>query len=91
MDTISALGAKYATLVAKHNCGFTLWPSVVEFPTRSGQEIYYNYTVAYSPVRGENVVQKFVSSAEKYGVGHGFYYCVSLASKLSLNVHLHDS
>jgi alpha-L-fucosidase len=23
MDTITSLGAKYATLVAKHNCGFT--------------------------------------------------------------------
>jgi alpha-L-fucosidase len=25
MDTIADLGAKYATLVAKHNCGFTTW------------------------------------------------------------------
>ena len=31
MDTITDLGAKYATLVAKHNCGFTTWPSDVTF------------------------------------------------------------
>jgi alpha-L-fucosidase len=31
MDSITALGAKYATLIAKHNCGFTTWPSQVKF------------------------------------------------------------
>jgi alpha-L-fucosidase len=71
MDTITALGAKYATLVAKHNCGFTLWPSKVSFEARAGQDVRYNYTIAQSPVSGENVVEKFVRSAEKYGVGHG--------------------
>lgn len=71
MDTVTALGAKYATLVAKHNCGFALWPSRARFETRSGQDIEYNYTIAQSSVAGENVVEMFVRSAERYGVGHG--------------------
>lgn len=74
MDSIVALGAKYATLVAKHNCGFPTWPSNVTFPTRDGDTIAYNYTIAQSPVKGEDVVEMFTRSAEKYGVGHGLYY-----------------
>jgi alpha-L-fucosidase len=74
MDTITALGAKYATLVAKHNCGFTTWPSKVTFQTRDNTTIAYNYTIAQSPVSGDDVVGSFVASAEKYGIGHGFYY-----------------
>lgn len=74
MDTITALGAQYATLVAKHNCGFTTWPSQVQFPTRDNTTIKYNYTVAQSPVAGTDVVKSFTDSAEKYNIGHGFYY-----------------
>lgn len=74
MDSITASGAKYATLVAKHNCGFTTWPSAVVFETRDNTTSPYNYSVAYSPVNGTDVVQLFSDSAEKYGVGHGFYY-----------------
>lgn len=74
MDSIAATGAKYATLVAKHNCGFTTWPSAVSFETRDNTTSRYNYTVADSPVNGTDVVQHFSESAEKYGLGHGFYY-----------------
>lgn len=84
MDTIAALGAKYATLVAKHNCGFTIWPSQVTFPTRENQTIEYNYTIAQSPVRGEDVVKNFVASAQKYQVGHGFYYSVVVNNFLNV-------
>ena len=84
MDTISALGAKYATLVAKHNCGFTLWPSEVTFPTRENETIHYNYTIAQSPVRGQNIVREFVDSAEQYGIGHGFYYSVVVNNFLNV-------
>jgi alpha-L-fucosidase len=73
MDTAASLGAKYATLVAKHNCGFTTWPSDVTFQTADNETIHYNYTIAQSPVRGENVVKSFVDSALQYGIGHGFY------------------
>ncbi|ROV97404.1 hypothetical protein VMCG_06945 [Cytospora schulzeri] len=74
MDSITASGAKYATLVAKHNCGFTTWPSTIDFETRDNTTSPYNYTVAYSPVNGTDVVNLFSNSAEKYGIGHGFYY-----------------
>lgn len=74
MDTITAVGAKYATLVAKHNCGFTTWPSAVPFETRDNITSRYNYTIADSPVSGTDVVKQFSDSAEKYGLGHGFYY-----------------
>jgi alpha-L-fucosidase len=74
MDSITALGAKYATLVAKHNCGFTTWPSNVTFQTADNTTIAYNYTIAGTPVAGEDVVKMFTESAEKYGVGHGLYY-----------------
>ncbi|KAF3766425.1 family 29 glycoside hydrolase [Cryphonectria parasitica EP155] len=74
LDSITAFGAKYATLVAKHNCGWANWPSAVTFETRENTTSPYNYSVAYSPVNGTDVVQLFTQSAEKYGVGHGFYY-----------------
>ena len=84
MDTIVALGAKYGTLVAKHNCGFTLWPSKVKFPTRDHTTIRYNYTVAQSPVHGIDIVKKFSDSADRYHVGHGFYYSVVVNNFLNV-------
>lgn len=74
LESIVAVGASYATLVAKHNCGFTTWPSAVTFETRDNATSAYNYSVAYSPVKGTDVVQLFADSADKYGIGHGFYY-----------------
>lgn len=74
MDSIMASGAKYATLVAKHNCGFTTWPSAINFETRDNTTSPYNYTVAYTPANGTDIVKMFSESAGKYGVGHGFYY-----------------
>ncbi|KAJ6023727.1 Glycoside hydrolase family 29 [Penicillium herquei] len=84
MDSITAVGAKYATLVAKHNCGFTSWPSKVVFQDLNNQTVPYNYTIAQSPVRGENVVESFVNSAEKYGIGHGFYYSLTVNNYLNV-------
>lgn len=74
VDTINSLGAKYATLVAKHNCGFTTWPSEVAFQTRNNETIRYNCTIAQSPVHGKDVVTSFVESAQGGNIGHGFYY-----------------
>ncbi|KAI1270009.1 alpha-L-fucosidase [Xylariaceae sp. FL1019] len=73
MESITAFGAKYATLVAKHNCGFLNWPSNITFLTRENTTNPYNYSVAYSPVK-KDVVRLFADSAVKYGIGHGFYY-----------------
>lgn len=74
VDTINSLGAKYATLVAKHNCVFTTWPSEVTFPTRDNETISYNYTIAQSPAHENDVVKSFVESAQNGNIGHGFYY-----------------
>ncbi|KAI5302455.1 hypothetical protein KEM56_000685 [Ascosphaera pollenicola] len=76
MDSIRTLGGRYATLVAKHNCGFNLWPSEVTFENRDNQTVHYNYTIAGSPKHGMDLVRNFVDSTERYGVGHGFYYSV---------------
>ena len=84
MESISTLGAKYATLVAKHNCGFTLWPSDISFETKGGKTVPYNYTIAQSPVKGEDVVRMFVDSAKEHGVGHGFYYSVVVNNFLNV-------
>lgn len=74
MESAKALGAKYATLVAKHNCGFTTWPSKANFTDSTGKDMVYNYTVAQSAVSGKDVIRSFSESSQKYGIGHGFYY-----------------
>lgn len=84
MDIITSLGGKYATLVAKHNCGFTTWPSQVNITTRNNETFPYNYTIAQSPVHGDNVVQSFISSANKYNIGPGFYYSVVVNNFLNV-------
>lgn len=93
MESIKALGGKYATLVAKHNCGFNLWPSQVTFENRDNQTVPYNYTIADSPKHGMDLVRNFVESTEKYGVGHGFYYSVVVNNflKVAQSSVLNDS
>jgi hypothetical protein len=85
LDSITALGAKHATMVVKHNCGFASWPSKVTFPTRdSDRKVGYNYTTADSPLHGLDVPKSFVNSAKAYGVGHGFYYSVVVNNFLNV-------
>ncbi|ROW12005.1 hypothetical protein VPNG_05268 [Cytospora leucostoma] len=91
MNSIIASGAKYATLVAKHNCGFATWPSAVTFETRDNVTSPYNYTIADSPINGTDVVKLFSQSAEKYGVGHGFYYSTVVNNFLNVQNSLVDA
>ena len=58
------LGARYAVLTAKHMSGFALWDSA-----------NYDYDVAASPNKTD-VVAEFVKACKKYGLKHGFYYCI---------------
>jgi hypothetical protein len=44
-----------------------------------------NYTVAYSPVKGVNIVDEFIKSCNKHNVRTGFYYTV--VDNDYLNVH----
>lgn len=62
-----AMGCKRFVYVAKHGCGFVAWNSSV-----AG----YDYTVAHAK-NTTDVVQQFVASARKFGVGYGFYYSVT--------------
>ncbi len=76
-QTMVDFGAKYAVLVAKHNCGFLLSPTNVTFPlSPSGEIVPYNYTVDYSPVKGVNIVDEFIKSCNKRQIRTGFYYSV---------------
>lgn len=85
MESVKAFGGKYATLVAKHNCGFTTWPSEVTFKDSNGETVAYNYTIAQSPVKGKNVIESFIESTQKYGFGHGFYYSSVWNNYLNIN------
>lgn len=46
--------------------------------------IPYNYTIEQSPAHGESVVESFVESAQKYRIGHGFYYSVVVNNFLNV-------
>ena len=69
-----ALGVKSAVLTAKHGCGFAIWLTTALLP--DGSPYKYHASV--------DVIQSFVSSMEKRGIGHGFYY--SLTNNFYLNV-----
>lgn len=84
LDSITALGAKYATMVVKHNCGFASWPSKVTFPTSNNKKNRYNYTTTDSPLHGMDVAKSFVNSAKDYNIGHGFYYSVVVNNFLNV-------
>ena len=70
-----AFGAKFATLVAKHNCGFVLWPSNATLPNGTR----YPFSVANTRWRGGkgDVVAEFLASTKKHGLGSGFYYSIA--------------
>ncbi|CAF1602069.1 unnamed protein product, partial [Didymodactylos carnosus] len=76
VQTFEDVGAKYAVLVAKHNCGFTTWPTQVQFQLTSGETIPYNYSISYSPKTETDLVGNFIRSCQKAGIKTGFYYSV---------------
>lgn len=76
VQTFIDTGAKYAILVAKHNCGFTTWPTKVQFRLKTNQTIPYNYSIASSPKSGVDVVGNFIQSCRKAGIKTGLYYSV---------------
>lgn len=68
LEAASRIGAKYAVLVAKHCCGFSLWPTEA-----------HEYSVKNSPWRnGEgDIVRDFVESCKKYGIKPAIYASTS--------------
>ena len=71
-ESFAAMGVGEAVLVAKHDCGFALWPSDAAEPDGSR----YNYSVASSTWSGGDgdVVRRFLDSCNKAGIGAGYYY-----------------
>ena len=76
VQTFVDVGAKFAILVAKHNCGFTTWPTEVQFPLTNNETIHYNYSIASSPKSGTDLVGNFMESCRKAEIRTGLYYSV---------------
>ena len=76
VQTFVDVGAKYAILVAKHNCGFTTWPTEVQFQLTNNETIHYNYSISYSPKSGIDLVGSFMKSCQKAEIRTGVYYSV---------------
>jgi hypothetical protein len=75
---IASFGGKYATIVAKHVCGFAIWHTSASLPGR-------NFTYTYGVPAGQtDVVQQFAESCSSVGVKLGIYY--SVVSNEYLNV-----
>lgn len=74
-QAMADFGAKEAVLVAKHGCGFMLWPSRATMPDGTR----YNYSVASTAWRGGkgDVVGDFVASSLKRNISVGYYYSLS--------------
>eukprot|EP01116_Phalansterium_solitarium_P004669 TRINITY_DN1572_c0_g1_i3.p1 TRINITY_DN1572_c0_g1~~TRINITY_DN1572_c0_g1_i3.p1 ORF type:complete len:541 (-),score=156.78 TRINITY_DN1572_c0_g1_i3:274-1896(-) len=78
MKAIQSFGGKYAVLVTKHMCGFTMWPT-----NASAGNFTYEYNVMNSPFQ-RDLVFDFVDAARDVGLRTGFYYC--LLENIYLNV-----
>ncbi|MDR1860273.1 MAG: alpha-L-fucosidase, partial [Bacteroidales bacterium] len=64
IEAAKNIGAKYAVLVAKHCCGFSLWPTKA-----------HDYSIKNSPWKDGkgDIVADFIASCRKYGVKPGIY------------------
>jgi len=84
-ESMVELGAKHAVITAKHGCGHLLWPTDVTLPDGSP----YQYSVGVENVSSYsgNLLEEFVDSMRRAGIGHGFYY--SLTNNFYLNVQGH--
>ena len=54
------------------------------FSDVDGNPLHYNYSVAYSPVSGTDVVANFIRSCQTQGLKTGFYYSVGANSYLNV-------
>ena len=68
LEAASKLGAKYAVLVAKHCCGFSLWPTEA-----------HDYSVKSCPWKDGkgDIVADFIASCKKYNIKPGIYASTS--------------
>ena len=92
MESIAAAGGKHATLVAKHNCGFTSWPTNVRFPVVGGKESGYDYAIQNSPMSGHDLARTFTRASERFDISHGFYYSLNFNNYLNVyEFHVNSS
>ncbi|KFZ02636.1 hypothetical protein V501_09510, partial [Pseudogymnoascus sp. VKM F-4519 (FW-2642)] len=81
-----------ATYIGSDGCNYdpTLVPNQAlitalgEIPNSRQDDNPYNYTIEQSPAHKENIVESFVESAQKYNIGHGFYYSVVVNNFLNV-------
>ena len=78
---IAAFGAKYATIVVKHECGFLLWPS----QSRAG-----GFRYEYGVPDGKDLIEQFAESCAGVGVRLGIYYSVVANSCWGYACHRND-
>eukprot|EP01047_Picozoa_sp_COSAG01_P003255 COSAG01_NODE_95_length_26957_cov_48.328617_2_plen_361_part_00 len=72
---IASFGGKWATLVAKHECGFALWPT----GAKAG-----NFSYDYGVPEGVDYVRQVAESCASVGVKLGIYYSVNANSYLGV-------
>ena len=84
------LGVKYAVMVLKQHCGWTMWPTNVTLPDGSR----YSYGVASSPAK-RNIAKEFADSCRKFNITPGFYMLMGsnaflgvINNKLTNNPHV---
>ena len=70
---MKALGIKHSVLTAKHGCGFLLWNTSTTLPDGTP----YGYAVQRPnglPSYPRDVIQEYVDTMRREGLGYGFYY-----------------
>lgn len=78
---MQAANISYAVYVAKHNCGFTTFPTKATLPDGSP----YNYSIQYSSSPDLDVVASFLATCKKYNIHPGFYYSISTNTYLNVD------
>jgi alpha-L-fucosidase len=74
--SIAAFGGRYATLVAKHVCGFAIWPTNASLPAAGGPG-GRAAPFAYAYHSSLDVVGSFARACARRGIGLGIYYSVN--------------
>jgi len=84
--SIAAFGGKYATLVAKHVCGFAIWPTNASLPAGGARARPFRYAYHSS----QDVVGSFLKACTRHGIGLGIYYSVNANEYLNYHNGVRD-
>ena len=77
--SIAAFGGRYATLVAKHVCGFAVWPTnaTLRRPDAGAGHANATWRYQYRTPDELDVVASFGRACARHGIGLGIYYSVN--------------